>query len=106
MRACGVLRVERSSYHYRGSRVDQANFKNRVWEIAETRVRYGYRRIHVLLRRDGWDVNGKRVYRLYKELGQRQVPRGLPEPALVHEPRRRGAKMRALEQRLQRNSTT
>ena len=38
-------------------------------EIAETRVRYGYRRIHVLLRREGWDVNAKRVYRLYKELG-------------------------------------
>jgi len=32
-------------------------------------VRYGYRRIHVLLRREGWDVNGKRIYRLYKEMG-------------------------------------
>ena len=38
-------------------------------EIAATRVRYGYRRIHVLLRREGWRVNGKRVYRLYRELG-------------------------------------
>jgi putative transposase len=38
-------------------------------EIAETRVRYGYRRIHVLLRREGWDVNVKRIYRLYKEMG-------------------------------------
>jgi len=100
-------------------------------EIAETRVRYGYRRIHVLLRREGWDVNAKRVYRLYKELGlqlrqkppkrrvkaklregrcaascsneecvhrvlQRQVSGGVPEPALVHEPRRRGRKMRDL----------
>jgi len=64
-----VLRAERSSYHYRGNRADQANLKNRIREIAETRVRYGYRRIHVLLRREGWDVNGKRVYRLYKELG-------------------------------------
>lgn len=33
-------------------------------EIAETRVRYGYRRVHVLLRREGWDVNAKRIYRL------------------------------------------
>jgi putative transposase len=32
-------------------------------------VRYGYRRVHVLLRRDGWSVNVKRIYRLYKELG-------------------------------------
>jgi putative transposase len=38
-------------------------------EIAATRVRYGYRRLHVLLRREGWRVNAKRVYRLYRELG-------------------------------------
>lgn len=64
-----MLRAERSSYHYRGCRADQADLKKRMQEIAETRVRYGYRRIHVLLRREGWDVNAKRVYRLYKELG-------------------------------------
>ena len=36
----------------------------RIKEIAATRVRYGYRRIHVLLCRDGWRVNVKRVYRV------------------------------------------
>jgi putative transposase len=41
----------------------------RIKEIAETRVRYGCRRVHVLLRREGWAVNAKRVYRLCKELG-------------------------------------
>ena len=41
----------------------------RIKEIAETRVRYGYRRIHVLLRREGWPVNVKRVCRLYREKG-------------------------------------
>ena len=41
----------------------------RIKEIAATRVRYGYRRIHVLLRREGWRVNAKRVYRLYREMG-------------------------------------
>ena len=41
----------------------------RIKEICETRVRYGYRRVHVLLRREGWDVNHKRVHRLYRELG-------------------------------------
>ncbi len=64
-----MLRAERSSYHYRGCRTEQADLKQRIKEIAETRVRYGYRRIHVLLRREGWDVNGKRIYRLYKEMG-------------------------------------
>jgi hypothetical protein len=44
--------------------------QKRIQEIAETRVRYGYRLLHVLLRREGWDVNAKRVYRLYKELGR------------------------------------
>ena len=43
--------------------------KKRIREIAETRVRYGYRRIHILLRREGWEVNAKRVYRLYVEEG-------------------------------------
>lgn len=68
-RACGVILAQRSSYHYRGCRADQAALKTRIKEIAETRVRYGYRRIHVLLKREGWAVNGKRIYRLYKERG-------------------------------------
>lgn len=59
--ACRTLEVERSLYHYKSRRPSQANLKQRIKEIAETRVRYGYRRIHVLLRREGWQVNHKRV---------------------------------------------
>ena len=61
--------VDRSTYHYRLRRDDPAALKQRIKEIAETRVRYGYRRIHVLLQREGWQVNVKRVFRLYRELG-------------------------------------
>jgi putative transposase len=68
-RACQTLRAERSSYHYTSCRPDQAAIKKRIKEICETRVRYGYRRVHVLLQREGWTVNVKRVYRLYNELG-------------------------------------
>jgi putative transposase len=68
-RACRALPVERSSYHYRSRRAGQAPLSKRIKEIAETRVRYGYRRIHVLLRREGWQVNVKRVCRLYREQG-------------------------------------
>jgi len=68
-RACRALPVERSTYHYRSRRVGQAQLIERIKEIATTRVRYGYRRIHVLLRREGWRVNPKRVYRLYREMG-------------------------------------
>ena len=66
-RACDVLRFQKSSYFYKARRPSQAALRKRIQEIAATRVRYGYRRIHVLLRREGWPVNAKRVYRLYVE---------------------------------------
>jgi putative transposase len=56
-RACKALRVDRSTYHYRSKRTGHAVLMKRIREIAETRVRYGYRRIHMLLRRGaraGW----------------------------------------------------
>jgi putative transposase len=68
-RACAVLRARRSTYHYQHRRREQADLGKRIKEIAQTRVRYGYRRIHVLLRREGWQVNAKRIYRLYREMG-------------------------------------
>ena len=57
-RSCAVLRFDRKTHRYRSIRSDQAPLRNRIKEIAATRVRYGYRRIHVLLRREGWAVNG------------------------------------------------
>jgi putative transposase len=69
-RACQALPVDRSTYHYRSKRTEQAPLLKRIREIAETRVRYGYRRIYVLLRREGWHVvNAKKVWRLYREIG-------------------------------------
>ncbi len=64
-----MLQAHRSTYSYRAHGDEQAELKTRIKEIAETRVRYGYRRIHVLLRREGWHVNAKRIYRLYNEMG-------------------------------------
>jgi putative transposase len=49
----------------------------RIREIAQTRVSYGFRRIHVMLQREGWKVNHKRVYRLYKLEGLVMRSRGL-----------------------------
>ena len=68
-RACSALRIDRALYVYKSKRGGQADLKLRIKQIAETRVRYGYRRIHLLLKREGWDVNPKRIYRLYKEIG-------------------------------------
>src|SRR3954447_8120282 len=67
-RACSALRIDRALYVYKSKRGDQAALKSRIKDICETRVRYGYRRVHVLLQRDGWAINVKRVYRLYREL--------------------------------------
>ena len=68
-RACRVLTLDTSTYHYRSRRPGQAGLEKRIREICETRVRYGYRRVHVLLQREGWDVNHKKVHRIYNELG-------------------------------------
>ena len=67
-RAYRVLRTDTSTYHYKGKRASQAGLTKRIKEIAETRLRYGYRRAHVLSRREGWTVNTKRIYRLYRGL--------------------------------------
>lgn len=68
-RACAVLCIGRSTHRYRSAADSQGALRMRIKEIAAIRVRYGYRRIHVLLQREGWRVNHKRVYRIYCEEG-------------------------------------
>jgi putative transposase len=90
-RACRVAGVPRSTCRYRSAARDQTALRVRLRDLAASRVRYGYRRLHVLLRREGWMVNHKRVYRLYREegLGIRvkrrkklaSAPRVIPPPA-------------------------
>ena len=60
---------ECSGCRYRSQARDQAPLHQRLRELAAVRVRYGYRRLHVLLGREGWRVNHKRVDRLYREEG-------------------------------------
>jgi putative transposase len=68
-RACKALKFDTSTYHYKPRRPGQAGLERRITEICETRVRYGYRRVHVLLRREGWTINIKKTRRIYNELG-------------------------------------
>ena len=68
-RACRLVGQSRSVQWYRSRRPPQDALKRRIKEIAEVLIRYGHKRIHVLLRREEWPVNHKRVQRLYCELG-------------------------------------
>lgn len=76
-RACGVARLARSTKRYHGSKDAQTALRLRIREMAQARVRYGDRKIRVLLNREGWKVGKKRVYGLYREEGStlRQRPR-------------------------------
>lgn len=67
--ACGLMGICRPSLRYKHRRDPQIPLRMRLKELAAARVRFGYRRLTVLLRREGWMVNAKRVYRIYKEEG-------------------------------------
>lgn len=67
--SCGLLGQGRSSYRYQTCADTQVELRLRLRELAASRIRFGYRRLHVMLRREGWTVNHKRVYRLYRQEG-------------------------------------
>ncbi|PYL98650.1 MAG: IS3 family transposase [Verrucomicrobia bacterium] len=68
-RACGLVGISRSLYRYRSRRPDCTPLRSRIEEIAAIKRRYGYRRVYLRLRREGWQVNRKRVYRIYRDAG-------------------------------------
>jgi putative transposase len=67
-RACRLLTVAVSSYRYQ-SRCSDEGLRLRLVELAREKPRFGYRRLHILLRRNGETVNHKRVHRVYREAG-------------------------------------
>ncbi|WP_370551730.1 MULTISPECIES: IS3 family transposase [Chromobacterium] len=68
-RATAVIQLRQASYFYRPHPRDDRAERLRIREIAATRIRYGARRIHVLLRRESWQINHKKTYRIYCEEG-------------------------------------
>jgi putative transposase len=81
-RACSALGADRSSIRYRSTRADDAAVRARLRDLAAVRRRFGYRRLHILLAREGITMNHKKLRRLYRD-EQLQV-------------RRRGGRKRAL----------
>lgn len=67
-RACSVIKFDPKTYRYKSRRPDQAPLEQRFREVCQTRVRFGYRRVHVLLQREGWELNMKKTRRVYNEL--------------------------------------
>jgi len=68
-RACAVMLVHRGQYNYKSKKDEQAVLVERIKEVSTLRAHYGYKRIYIYLRREGWNINHKRVYRLYCQEG-------------------------------------
>jgi putative transposase len=66
-RACNVLGVDRTTVRYRSQRSDDAGIREQMRELAAERRRFGYRRLHWLLGREGVSINHKKFRRLYRE---------------------------------------
>ena len=93
-RACDVLQVDRSTVRYQSKRVDDAELREAIKSVARERRRFGYRRIQVMLQRQGIFMNHKKLRRIYAEeklqvrrrggrkraLGTRR-PMGVPDAA-------------------------
>jgi transposase-like protein len=66
IKACELARFSRAAFYRKSRAKDQSALRLRIRELAYARPRFGYQRIHVLLRREGWPVNKKRLRRLYR----------------------------------------
>lgn len=77
-RACRLVNQCRANEYYKSRKDRREDLRSRMRDIANTRVRYGYRRIHVLLRREGWALGRSQAYRLYCE-EQLQLRSKLPK---------------------------
>ena len=66
-RACGLVGIDPRVYRYRSTRSNDTDLRQRLRELASERRRFGYRRLHILLKREGIEANWKKVYRIYRE---------------------------------------
>jgi putative transposase len=66
-KACHLVGLEPKTYRYRSARPDDTGVRKRLRELAAQRRRFGYRRLHLLLEREGIMMNWKKLYRLYRE---------------------------------------
>ena len=75
-RACPLAGIDPRVYRRTSKRPADTVLRTRMKELASERRRFGYRRLHILLKREGWEVNWKKLYRLYREEGLTVRKRG------------------------------
>jgi putative transposase len=90
--ACGLLSIPRSSCRYESRRDDNA-LRQQLIKLAHEKPRFGYRRLHILLRRTGQRINHKRVQRVYRSAGlcvrrirRKRLTRSYVSPLILTEP--------------------
>ena len=86
-RACAVMQFPRSSQRYRRRRAACDELRARLHTLALDKPRWGYRRLHWLLVREGWAINRKLVQRLYREEGLAVRRRRRKRVSVVRSPR-------------------
>lgn len=74
--ACALAGIDPRVYRRRPSRPEETELRERLKELSGERRRLGYRRLHRLLGREGWQVNWKKIYRIYREEGLTVRKRG------------------------------
>jgi putative transposase len=89
-RACRLADLNLSTWQYRARQHERSTLRERLKELAAERRRFGYRRLHALLRREGWQVDHKAVHRIYVEEGlqvrrrkRKRLARALRQAMLV-----------------------
>lgn len=69
VRSCGLMGLQRSTYRYRSRRAADVELREKLRALAQGRPRFGYRRLGIFLRREGHEINHKRLYRIYRSEG-------------------------------------
>jgi len=75
-RACALAGIDPRVYRRTSTRPADDALRKRLKELSGERRRFGYRRLHILLKREGWEMNWKKLYRLYREEGLTVRKRG------------------------------
>jgi len=81
-RACRLAGIDPRVYRYKPVRPDDAALRRRLRDLSCERRRFGYRRLHILLKREGVEINRKKLYRIYREEGLTVRKRGGRKRAL------------------------